>query len=112
MGRVRTLGSDKESTASGQTPQTPQTDGNGFSPETLESWAARYSMEDPQEPLRAHKTESSSTNFVGRQAAWSPGGEWCVVVGSSNTALVLQRWARRAPANAHTGPSTYRGLDM
>ena len=68
-----------------------------FNAETLESWAARYSMEDPHEPLRAHKTESSSANFVGRQVAWSPGGEWCVVVGSSNTALIMQRWAKKAP---------------
>ncbi|PNY23968.1 Polycomb protein esc [Tolypocladium capitatum] len=90
IGRIRMLGSDRESVASGQT---GKTDGSGFSAETLESWASRYSMEDPQEPLRAHKTESSSANFVGRQAAWSPGGEWCVVVGSSNTTLVLQRWA-------------------
>lgn len=65
-----------------------------FSPETLESWAAKYSMEDPHEPLKAHRAESSAANFVGRQAAWSPGGEWCVVVGSSNTTLVLQRWAK------------------
>lgn len=65
-----------------------------FSAETLESWAAKYSMEDPHEPVKAHRTESSASTFVGRQAAWSPGGEWCVVVGSSNTALVLQRWAK------------------
>ncbi|KAM3511672.1 hypothetical protein MY11210_004689 [Beauveria gryllotalpidicola] len=64
-----------------------------FSAETLESWAAKYSMEDPHEPVKAHRTESSTATFVGRQAAWSPGGEWCVVVGSSNTTLVLQRWA-------------------
>ncbi|CAM1511124.1 Fc.00g086370.m01.CDS01 [Cosmosporella sp. VM-42] len=43
-----------------------------YNVETLESWATRYSMEDPHEPLRAHKTESSSANFVGRQVAWSP----------------------------------------
>ena len=113
MGRIRTLGSDKESMSSGQTAQTAQTaqaEGNGFSLETLESWASRYSMEDSQEPLRAHKTESSSANFVGRQAAWSPGGEWCVVVGSSNTTLVLQRWARRAPANAHPSPGALAGM--
>lgn len=90
--RFRTLGSDRESMASGQA------DGGDFSPEALESWASRYSMEDPQKPLWAHKMESSSANFVGRQAAWSPGGEWCVVVGSSNTTLVLQRWDKRAAA--------------
>jgi polycomb protein EED len=70
-----------------------------FTADTLESWSSRYNMEDPHEPLRAHKTESSSANFVGRQAAWSPGGEWCVVVGSSNTTLVLQRWNKKGGAN-------------
>lgn len=65
-----------------------------FSAETLASWAAKYSMEDPHEPVKAHRTETSASTFVGRQAAWSPGGEWCVVVGSSNTTLVLQRWAK------------------
>ncbi|RDA85599.1 hypothetical protein CP532_0895 [Ophiocordyceps camponoti-leonardi (nom. inval.)] len=84
-GRVRVSGSDIDSTTSGQVESVES------SPETLASWASKYSIEDPQEPLRAHKTESSSTNFVGRQAAWSPSGEWCVVVGSSNTTLILQR---------------------
>ncbi|KAH6607894.1 hypothetical protein Trco_004207 [Trichoderma cornu-damae] len=70
-------------------------DSHEFSPETLESWATKYSMDDTHEPLRYHKMESSSANFVGRQASWSPGGEWCVVVGSSNTALLLQRWSQR-----------------
>ncbi|KAH8127255.1 WD40 repeat-like protein [Trichoderma asperelloides] len=72
-----------------------QTDPREFSSETLESWATKYSMDDAHEPLRHHKMESSSANFVGRQASWSPGGEWCVVVGSSNTALLLQRWASK-----------------
>ncbi|KAG9497817.1 hypothetical protein J7337_010688 [Fusarium musae] len=70
-----------------------------YNAETLETWASRYSQEDPHEPLKAHKTESSSANFVGRQAAWSPGGEWCVVVGSSNQALILQRWANKGSAS-------------
>ncbi|KAM3439205.1 hypothetical protein NHJ13734_003812 [Beauveria thailandica] len=76
------------SSAGGAEETTPE-----FSAETLESWASKYSMEDPHEPVKAHRTESSAATFVGRQAAWSPGGEWCVVVGSSNTTLVLQRWA-------------------
>lgn len=71
-----------------------QTEMGQFSAETLESWEARYSISSPDEPLKAHRTESSSTSVVGRQAAWSPGGEWCVVVGSSNTTLILQRWAK------------------
>lgn len=105
-GRSRKEGSDRDSMASGQTGPVDVTD---FNLETLESWASRYNMEDPQEPLRAHKTESSSANFVGRQAAWSPGGEWCVVVGSSNTTLVLQRWARRPAAPAQTSPTAAHG---
>ncbi|KAH8719045.1 Polycomb protein esc [Beauveria bassiana] len=76
------------SSAGGAEETTPE-----FSAETLESWASKYSMEDPHEPVKAHRTESSAATFVGRQAAWSPGGEWCVVVGSSNTTLILQRWA-------------------
>lgn len=95
MGRFKGVGSDRDSLASGQTGQTETSE---YSLETLESWASRYSMEDPHEPLRAHKTESSSANFVGRQAAWSPGGGWCVVVGSSNAMLILQRWAKGAPS--------------
>ncbi|KAH7133473.1 WD40-repeat-containing domain protein [Dactylonectria macrodidyma] len=75
-----------------------------FNDETLESWTAKYCLEDAHEPLKAHKTESSSANFVGRQAAWSPGGEWCVIVGSSNTALILQRWAKKTPAKTAEHP--------
>ncbi|KAG5983849.1 hypothetical protein E4U55_006999 [Claviceps digitariae] len=92
-GRLKSVASDRDSLASGQTGYTETTD---YSPETLESWASRYSMEDPHDALKAHRTEYSSANFVGRQTAWSPGGEWCVVVGSSNTTLVLQRWARNS----------------
>ena len=100
MGRFKNVGSDRDSLASGQTGHTEVSE---YSQETLDSWAYRYSLEDPHESLKAHKTESSSANFVGRQAAWSPGGEWCVVVGSSNTILVLQRWAKGAPSRGGTG---------
>jgi polycomb protein EED len=66
-----------------------------FSKETLQSWDGKYNPGDPHTPLHAHKTEIIGiSTFVGRQAAWSPGGEWCVVVGSINIVLVLQRWPR------------------
>jgi polycomb protein EED len=65
-----------------------------LSQETLESWAGKYSLADAATPLKAHKAESSNKNIVGRQTAWSPGGDWCVVVGSSNSLMVLQRWAK------------------
>lgn len=96
-GRIKSVASDRDSLTSGQTGHTETTD---YSTETWDSWESRYSMEDPHDALRAHRTESSSANFVGRQAAWSPGGEWCVVVGSSNTTLVLQRWARKTASRA------------
>ncbi|UPL02663.1 hypothetical protein LCI18_013597 [Fusarium solani-melongenae] len=103
---------DKEASVAGQSDgarSTATEEIGEYNAETLETWASRYSQEDPHEPLKAHKTESSSANFVGRQAAWSPGGEWCVVVGSSNTALILQRWATKPAAKtsgtAHNTPN-------
>ncbi|KAH6681139.1 WD40-repeat-containing domain protein [Plectosphaerella plurivora] len=66
-----------------------------FSKETLQSWDGKYNPGDPHTPLHAHKTEIIGiSTFVGRQAAWSPGGEWCVVVGSINIVLVLGRWSK------------------
>jgi hypothetical protein len=50
MGRFKAVGSDRDSLASGQT---GHTEASEYTPETLESWASRYSMEDPHEPLRA-----------------------------------------------------------
>lgn len=99
-GKPRSAAVEKGSPALGLADEMPKMteDIKEFNAETMESWTSKYSLEDAHEPLRAHKTESSSANFVGRQAAWSPGGEWCVIVGSSNTALILQRWAKRAPA--------------
>ncbi|KAM5348489.1 hypothetical protein ACJ41O_008313 [Fusarium nematophilum] len=98
---------DKDALLASQ-PETPKlTEEIGeYNAETLETWASRYSQEDPHEPLKAHKTESSSANFVGRQAAWSPGGEWCIVVGSANFALILQRWAHKAPAKTAVSVQT------
>ncbi|KAI5466563.1 WD40-repeat-containing domain protein [Mariannaea sp. PMI_226] len=71
-----------------------------FSAETLQSWADKYSLDNPHKALHPHKIEPSTANFVGRQAAWSPGGEWCVVVGSDNQAMVFQRWAKKIPPKA------------
>ena len=88
---------DSESVQSGQSDRSSREGGEvrgQLSQETLESWAGKYSLVDSATPLKAHKTESSNKNIVGRQTAWSPGGEWCVVVGSSNSLMVLQRWAK------------------
>lgn len=72
-----------------------QVESGVYSSETLASWASRYNITDGHTPLKAHRVESSSTSVVGRQAAWSPGGEWCVVAGSLNTVLVFHRWAAK-----------------
>ena len=104
-------GSDKESTTSAQTfPTEPNVQDTKakleqtakFGPETMDAWTLKYKMHDPYTALRAHKTESSAENMVGRQTAWSPSGEWCVVVGSSNTTLVLQRWAKKTHVSSGT----------
>jgi polycomb protein EED len=71
----------------------------GYTRETVLGWESRYMVDSARRPLKAHKVEAFGTsNFVGRQVGWSPGGEWCVVVGSSNVALMLQRWSQRPVA--------------
>ncbi|SPO05803.1 related to `extra sex combs` protein (WD-40 repeat family protein) [Cephalotrichum gorgonifer] len=67
-----------------------------YTQETVSGWESKYVVGSARQPLKAHKVEAFGTsNFVGRQVGWSPGGEWCVVVGSSNVALMLQRWAKK-----------------
>lgn len=67
-----------------------------YTQETVSGWLSKYNVGSAREPLKAHRVEAFGTsNFVGRQVGWSPGGEWCVVVGSSNVALMLQRWAKK-----------------
>lgn len=66
-----------------------------------EQWESRYDVSDPQAVIRPHRIEqmsNSKVGFLGRQVAWSVDGAWCVVVGSGNLALILQRW--------HGGEST------
>jgi polycomb protein EED len=94
-----TQGGDRDSLSSfalGSDTAKPKDEFKEYSPETLEAWASRYSTEDPHVPLKPHKTESASATYVGRQMAWSPGGEWCVVVGSSNVAIIMQRWQKKS----------------
>lgn len=90
-GKGRQSLADKDSPAPGPTGDEGKKR-EEFSAETLESWADKYSMDNPHKALQPHKIEFSAANFVGRQAAWSPGGEWCVVVGSDNQAILFQRW--------------------
>lgn len=67
-----------------------------YTHETVSAWESKYNVDSAAQALKAHKVEAFGTsNFVGRQVGWSPGGEWCVVVGSSNVALMLQRWSKK-----------------
>lgn len=75
---------------------------NAYNKETLQSWDGKYNSGDPRAGLKAHKAETIGVStFVGRQAAWSPNGEWCVIVGSINLILVLQRWAPSKVGASH-----------
>lgn len=64
-------------------------------PETVESWQGKYDTCNPFKLIKPHRSDTlGGPRFVGRQVAWSPGGEWCVIVGSRNTAVIMQRWAK------------------
>lgn len=66
-----------------------------LSKETIDKWNACYDVSNPHKTVKPHRTESlTGPTFVGRQAAWSPDGCWCVVVGSRNYAVILQRWPK------------------
>lgn len=60
---------------------------------SLPTYLKRYGLGDAERELGAHKEDVvKGFNFTGRQAAWSPGGEWCVVVGSAGVVAVFGRW--------------------
>lgn len=62
---------------------------------SIEIWDRRYNMGEPLHTIQAHKEEVvRSLAFVGRQVAWSAGGEWCIVAGSASVVAVLQRWSK------------------
>ncbi|KAJ5052309.1 uncharacterized protein L3040_002062 [Drepanopeziza brunnea f. sp. 'multigermtubi'] len=56
-------------------------------------WAREYDMREPARGLQRHREDIvRGVPFAGRQVAWSPCGEWCVVVGSHGVMAVSQRW--------------------
>lgn len=66
-----------------------------LSKDTIDKWTGGYDASNPNKTVKPHRTESlTGPTFVGRQAAWSPDGCWCVVVGSRNHAVILQRWPK------------------
>ncbi|KAJ2998278.1 hypothetical protein NUW58_g378 [Xylaria curta] len=67
-----------------------------YGQETLETWEGKYDLTRVNVPVKAHSQSNITVkDFVGRQVAWSADGDWCVVVGSKNLAIVLQRWAKK-----------------
>ena len=66
----------------------------GHSKETMAAWAEMYDLSNPVGYVKAHRTLQIDGGFVGRQVGWSPEGEWCVVVGNGNRALIYQRWGK------------------
>jgi polycomb protein EED len=88
-------GGDKESMVSASPdPESSVVAGLGHSRETLQAWAEMYDLSDPVGYVKPHRTLQIEGGFVGRQVGWSPEGEWCVVVGNGNRALIYQRWAK------------------
>jgi polycomb protein EED len=60
-----------------------------------EVWNKRYGLDSAERELLPHKEEVvRGLSFVGRQVAWSRGGEWCVVVGSAGVVAVFERWEK------------------
>jgi polycomb protein EED len=60
-----------------------------------ENWAKRYNIGNEWTNIAPHREEAVKTlDFVGRQIAWSNGGEWCVVVGSEGAMAIFERWAK------------------
>ena len=69
--------------------------GSCFSPETIDDWEKKYNGSEPTALVKAHKTEvTKGVSVVGRQVAWSPEGDWCVIVGSNCRIIITQRWAK------------------
>ncbi|EAQ88222.1 hypothetical protein CHGG_04841 [Chaetomium globosum CBS 148.51] len=85
---------DKESMVSASPDPEGVATGLGYSKETLQAWAEMYDLSNPVGYIKAHRTLQIDGGFVGRQVGWSPEGEWCVVVGNGNRALIYQRWAK------------------
>lgn len=92
-------GADKDSMVSASPDPDP---GLWYDSKTLAHWAELYSMSTSHVAVEPHKTVAMAVDgaFVGRQVGWSPGGEWCVVVGNANRALIYQRWAGGLPAES------------
>jgi len=92
--------SDLDSTRSEVATPDPEV-GLEYSADVVANWESMYGVSQPHKhPLKPHKTITFAKDlhreaaFIGRQVAWSPDGDWCIVSGTSNRALFFQRWAK------------------
>ncbi|KAI1177430.1 WD domain-containing protein [Nemania sp. FL0916] len=97
--KLKDAASDSQSVASNRTGSVDaevHVDINAdYGQETYDAWEGKYDLTRVEEPIRAHSQSNITVkDFVGRQVAWSGRGDWCVVVGSKNLAIVLHRWAK------------------
>lgn len=110
LGRLKPVGNDKSrmgsvgrgSQAGSQTPEVEDRrnvyDIGDLNPKDVAEWDSKYNVRSRDHALEPHhKIEVRSKAripFLGRQAAWSPGGEWCIVAGSGNVVHMLRRWGK------------------
>jgi len=70
----------------------------GISQKQFNDWNEMYDMTNSHGFLKSQKhytvEDKAHSQFVGRQVGWSPEGDWCVVVGNSNRAMIFQRWVK------------------
>ncbi|KAI0395753.1 WD domain-containing protein [Xylariaceae sp. FL0594] len=100
VNKLKDAASDRDSVSSGRTGSVDaesHVDANAdYSAETLESWDEKYDLSHVEDVVDSHAHyQMTVKDFVGRQVAWNAQGDWCVVVGSKNLAIVLQRWAKK-----------------
>ncbi|KAK9771284.1 hypothetical protein SCAR479_12017 [Seiridium cardinale] len=107
VSKLRDNAEDRDSLASGRTGSDVDPTSslsNHYNQETLESWHNKYDVTRVDEAIRAHSQSAITIkDFIGRQVAWSPLGDWCVVVGSKNLAVILARWQRKEKDDKKSG---------
>jgi len=91
---LRNTGADKDSMVSASPDPESVTSLGQHNQKTLTEWAEMYDTSNLHHQIKPHKSVAVDGAFVGRQVGWSPGGEWCVVVGNNNRALIYQRWTK------------------
>lgn len=77
----------------------------GVHPEIVQNWESMYSISHSHNhPLKPHRTIvlNEKQNYKANQVAWSPEGDWCVVVGDYNRACFFRRWSGEKPRHNGT----------